>query len=71
MAETVKVTKWGNSLGVRIPQHIAQKFDIYAGKRLRVSYLGGDIILRVEPTERELVEEWLRYTEAHGLHPDD
>lgn len=71
MAEAVKVSQWGNSLGIRIPRHIAQEFDIQAGTYLRVRYLDGNIILRVEPTNQELIDEWLDYAEAHGLHPDD
>lgn len=71
MAETVKVSQWGNSVAVRIPRSIARKFNIYAGKRLRVTYLDGNIILKVEPTEQELVDEWLTYIDVYGIHPDE
>lgn len=71
MAQTVKVSKWGNSSGIRIPHDIAQEFHIRAGKYLRVTYLNGSIILKVEPTRQEQINEWLDYIEAHGLHPDD
>jgi len=71
VAETIKVSKWGKSLGIRIPKHIAQELHITAGKPLRVIYQDDKIILKVKPTHQELINQWLDYAEAHGLHPDD
>ena len=71
VAETIKVTKWGNCLAIRIPKHIAEEFHIYAGKRLRVTYRDECIILKVKPTHQELIDQWLQYVEVNGLHPDD
>ncbi|NBT34280.1 MAG: AbrB/MazE/SpoVT family DNA-binding domain-containing protein [Betaproteobacteria bacterium] len=34
---TVTLTKWGNSLGVRIPAEIVQRAELYAGGQLEVS----------------------------------
>ena len=31
---TTKVTKWGNSLALRIPQEIAEKYSLYDGARV-------------------------------------
>ena len=31
---TTKVTKWGNSLALRIPQEIAEKYRLYDGARV-------------------------------------
>ena len=31
---TTKVTKWGNSLALRIPQEIAEKYRLYNGARV-------------------------------------
>lgn len=71
MAETVKVSKWGNSVAIRIPKHIAEEFHIQSGKRLRVAYKDESIILKVKPTHQELIDQWLLYADANGLHPDD
>lgn len=32
-----KVTKWGNSLGIRIPQELAKDFNLTAGSVLSIS----------------------------------
>lgn len=71
MAQTVKVSKWGNSLGVRIPRDIAREFNIHAGKRLKVTYLDSKIILQVKPTLQEEIRDWLEYIEINNIHPDD
>lgn len=71
MAQTVKVSKWGDSLAVRIPRDIAREFHITAGKRLRVTYVDGKIILQVQKTHNEEIREWLHYIEVHDIHPDE
>jgi antitoxin MazE len=43
---TVRVQKWGNSLGVRIPQTIARQSAIRQGAELDVSFRGGRVIFR-------------------------
>ena len=32
----MRVTKWGNSLGVRLPKRIVEELDLRAGDELRV-----------------------------------
>ena len=43
---TVRVQKWGNSLGVRIPKSIAQQSAIREGVELEVLYLDERVVLR-------------------------
>jgi len=71
MAQTVKVSKWGNSFGIRIPKYITDEFDIKAGKYLKVMYIDGKIILQVKPSFHEDIREWFRYIEANNIHPDE
>ncbi|MFD2706987.1 AbrB/MazE/SpoVT family DNA-binding domain-containing protein [Salibacterium lacus] len=50
---------WGNSIGVRIPKKIADKFEIKNGTELEVSEDGKSIILKPvsnDPTLEELME---------------
>ena len=43
---TVRVQKWGNNLGVRIPKSIAQKSAIREGAELEVLYVEERVVLR-------------------------
>lgn len=55
---TTTAQKWGGSTGVRIPQHLAKKYNITPGTQVQVTDDGEKIILRAErykPTLEELV----------------
>ena len=54
---TVRVQKWGNSLGVRIPKAIARQNAIEEGTELEVMAANGRVILRSRkvPSLKELV----------------
>lgn len=55
---TATVQKWGNSLGVRIPQRIAKKFDVVNGSKLEVVATEQGIVLKPvnnDPTLEELL----------------
>lgn len=43
---TVRVQRWGNSLGVRIPREIAKKSAIREGAELEVSVTRGRVVLQ-------------------------
>ncbi|MGK7925324.1 MAG: AbrB/MazE/SpoVT family DNA-binding domain-containing protein, partial [Spirulina sp.] len=42
---TQTVKKWGNSLGINLPQSIAQQLDIKEGTVVKISAEGNKIIL--------------------------
>jgi antitoxin MazE len=42
---TVRVQKWGNSLGVRIPKAVADQSQIREGCELEVSFEDGRVVL--------------------------
>jgi len=46
----VQVTKWGNSLGVRLPRALAQQIGIDEGQKVNVRASGDKII--IEPVTR-------------------
>ncbi len=46
------VQKWGNSLGVRIPMHLAQKLHLHAGSPVNIDIENGRLIL--EPPQYNL-----------------
>jgi antitoxin MazE len=45
MIVTQKIAQWGNSLGVRLPQAIAQEIGLKAGTIISISTEGDKIIL--------------------------
>lgn len=54
---TTTAQKWGGSMGVRIPQHLAKKYNITPGTKIQVTDDGKQIILspkRHKPTLEEL-----------------
>lgn len=58
---TTKATKWGNSVGVRIPHRIAQEYGVHDGTEIRIETDGKNgIILKPivekDPTLEELLE---------------
>lgn len=49
---TTTIKKWGNSLGVRIPQHIAQELDMTDGCHITIKLNEGVIqISKVQETD--------------------
>ena len=46
----VQLSKWGNSLGLRLPKSLAQQIGVAAGQKVRVIAQGGRLI--VEPVAR-------------------
>jgi antitoxin component of MazEF toxin-antitoxin module len=45
MMVTQKIAQWGNSLGVRLPQAIAQEIGLKAGTIIAISTEGDKIVL--------------------------
>lgn len=57
----VQITKWGNSLGFRIPRGIADSLEIQVGDTLELTPADGGLLLRKAPSRRK------RYTLADIL----
>lgn len=54
----MKVQKWGNSLGIRIPGPFAEQLNIIEGSEIELQLLDGQIVLRPirhKPTLEELL----------------
>jgi antitoxin MazE len=46
MASTTQVSKWGNSLGVRLPKSVAREVQLDEGDTVHVSVDNGTIVIR-------------------------
>lgn len=44
----VRVTKWGNSLGLRVPKEVATKVGLSEGSRVEMTAKGSTITISVE-----------------------
>ena len=55
---TATVSKWGNSLGIRIPAVILSALDIHDGDKLSYDVDSGKIVLRKAKSTSELFEEF-------------
>jgi antitoxin MazE len=64
---TVQVGKWGNSLAVRIPGHLAQDLRLKEGMPLDVVLVDGGILLRPRKGEYTL-EELVSQITPENLH---
>ncbi len=55
---SVTVSKWGNSLGIRIPLAIADALSIKNGDNIRYEIKNNSVILRKEMSTKQLFEEY-------------
>ncbi len=75
MHGTIKVRKIGNSIGIIIPQFVAQEMKIRKGSYLKMTYYENNLNLSTGPTDREkwdqYISEILRHNEeiANGVKP--
>ena len=51
-----RISKWGNSLGVRIPKAYASEAGIEDGTEVEISMVGGQIVLTVTAPEYLLAD---------------
>jgi antitoxin MazE len=62
---TTQVSKWGNSLGLRIPKNLAQELQMADGDAVEIAVENGALIVRPEK-KRYTIEELVA-----DLTPDD
>lgn len=59
MHGTIKVRKWGTSIGIIIPKFVAQEVGISAGSYLPMTYSENKIELITGPTKEEQLNKYL------------
>lgn len=53
----MRISKWGNSLAVRIPKDVVDALKLEAGDRVELHHVGGKRFeISREPTTEELIE---------------
>lgn len=63
-----KVTKWGNSLGLRIPKSFAQEANVEAGSTVDLSVSEGRLVVRPLRSRRYALSELLDGVTDANLH---
>jgi antitoxin MazE len=66
MEDTMKISKWGNSLAIRIPADVAQSLGFVEGDQVRVDAENGKLVAEKELTKEELFD---RVKKLRGLIP--
>ena len=65
--ETI-VKKWGNSLGIRIPSHIARELSLKDGSYVDINDRGKEIIIR--PIHKNRLSEMVSQINEQNLHAE-
>ncbi len=52
-----KVSKWGNSLGLRIPQALAELMGIDSGDQVKIEYKKGSLVISPIEEEEEIFKQ--------------
>jgi antitoxin MazE len=68
---TTQVSKWGNSLGLRLPKSIAREAQLDAGDTVDVSVENGVIVVRPSRPRYSLEELVGRITARNRHHETD
>ncbi|MDD2510927.1 MAG: AbrB/MazE/SpoVT family DNA-binding domain-containing protein [Syntrophomonas sp.] len=63
----MKVAKWGNSLGVRIPQWVAEQAEISDGAIVEISFKDETIVIKKKKLS---LEEMLNDITTENLHKE-
>jgi antitoxin MazE len=65
--ETV-VKKWGNSLGIRIPNLIVREFSLKDGSFVEITDMGNEIIIK--PKKKNKLSEMLDAINEQNIHEE-
>lgn len=66
MTQLQIVTKWGNSLGVRIPSILAKQIELTEGMQVGISVVDGKLVIQPEHRRKYTLDELL-----DGMTPEN
>jgi antitoxin MazE len=70
MATTTQVSKWGNSLGLRLPKSVAREAQLDEGDTVQVSVDNGAIVIRPS-RPRYSLDELVRRIRPKNRHDEE
>ncbi|MGJ3248450.1 MAG: AbrB/MazE/SpoVT family DNA-binding domain-containing protein [Elainellaceae cyanobacterium] len=68
MFETV--AKWGNSLAIRIPPHLANAIHISEGAEIELDVIDGNLVLKPRKRKQYSLDELLEGITPENLHTE-
>lgn len=67
----VKISKWGNSLAMRLPAVLVEELELEAGTEVDISRRGKEVrVVPVKPRARYELSELLKGVTAENTHPE-
>lgn len=64
------VAKWGNSLAVRIPQHVVKEIQLTEGTEVDLVVIDGNLVIKPRPRRRYSLEELIVAITPENLHSE-
>lgn len=66
-----RIQKWGNSLGIRIPIHLAKQLKLHAGSVVNISIEEGRLIVDSQKYDLDLMLKDITPENFHHLEIED
>jgi antitoxin MazE len=64
------IAKWGNSLAVRIPQHLAKEIHLVEGSEVDLVVMGGELMVKPKSRKCYSLEELVNEITPENLHAE-
>ncbi|MFN6513944.1 MAG: AbrB/MazE/SpoVT family DNA-binding domain-containing protein [Nostoc sp. CreGUA01] len=64
------ITKWGNSLAIRIPRSVAEQVHITEGTAINFSVEGNSIVITPQTRKKYTLDELLEGMTPDKFHPE-
>ncbi len=69
MKVDAKVKKWGNSLAIRVPQHVAEDLGLSDDSDIEIKSNGKTMVITATPTRKLTLEDMLEGVTPDNVHP--
>jgi antitoxin MazE len=64
------VARWGNSLAVRIPQHVVKEIQLAEGAEVDLLIIDGNLVIKPRSRRRYSLEELVSAITPENLHSE-
>jgi antitoxin MazE len=64
------VAKWGNSLAVRIPQHLAKEVELIAGGEVEIIAIDGNLVIKPKRQKQYSLAELVARITPENRHAE-
>lgn len=64
------ITKWGNSLAIRIPHNLAKEIQIAEGSEVEIGVVDGNLVVKPKTRKSYSLDELLQGITPDNLHTE-